>query len=99
MRPLFGGESRNRGRTTLCAFPSSTTPQEKQELLKNLIACPNHEKEEVVYLCKDHDKTCCFKCAIADHRKCEEVKVICDILNYLQVKTVLIDFQQQGERL
>ncbi|KAH3802825.1 hypothetical protein DPMN_156515 [Dreissena polymorpha] len=50
-------------------------PQEIQELLKNLIACPNHEKEEVVYLCKDHDMTCCNKCAMADHRKCEEVKV------------------------
>ncbi|KAH3802822.1 hypothetical protein DPMN_156512 [Dreissena polymorpha] len=44
------------------------------ELLKSLLACPNHEKEEVAYLCKDHDMTCCNKCAMADHRKCEEVK-------------------------
>ncbi|XP_052224360.1 transcription intermediary factor 1-beta-like [Dreissena polymorpha] len=79
-------------------------PQEIQELLKNLIACPNHEKEEVVYLCKDHDMTCCNKCAMADHRKCEEVKVLSDILNDIKVdctglKIVLQDFQQQGERL
>ncbi|KAH3802845.1 hypothetical protein DPMN_156536 [Dreissena polymorpha] len=79
-------------------------PKEIQKLLKNLIACPNHEKEEVVYLCKDHDMTCCNKCAIADHRKCEEVKVLSDILNDMKVdctglKIVLHDFQQQGERL
>ncbi|KAH3802763.1 hypothetical protein DPMN_156446 [Dreissena polymorpha] len=79
-------------------------PQEIKELLKSLLACPNHEKEEVVYLCKDHDMTCCNKCAMAHHRKCEEVKVLSDILNDIKVdcsglKTVLHDFQQQGERL
>ncbi|KAH3839755.1 hypothetical protein DPMN_113191 [Dreissena polymorpha] len=35
-------------------------PREIQEPLKNLIDYPNHDKEEV--------------CAMADHRKCEEVK-------------------------
>ncbi|KAH3802788.1 hypothetical protein DPMN_156472, partial [Dreissena polymorpha] len=79
-------------------------PQEIQELLKNLIACPNHENEEVVYLCKDHDMTCCNKCVMADHRMCDEVKVLSDILNDIKVdctglKIVLHDFQQQGERL
>ncbi|KAH3702229.1 hypothetical protein DPMN_077237 [Dreissena polymorpha] len=56
-------------------------PKEIHEFLKNLIACPNHEKQEVVYLCKDHDMSCCNKCAMADHRKCEEVKVLSDIVN------------------
>ncbi|KAH3802744.1 hypothetical protein DPMN_156424 [Dreissena polymorpha] len=79
-------------------------PQEKKELLKSLIACPNHEKEKVVYLCKDHETTCCNKCAMADHRKCEEVKVLSDFLNDINVdctglKTLLHDLQQQGERL
>ncbi|KAH3802749.1 hypothetical protein DPMN_156431 [Dreissena polymorpha] len=46
-------------------------PQEIQDLLKKLTTCPNHEKEEMVYLCKDHDVKCCSKCALADHRKCE----------------------------
>ncbi|KAH3802799.1 hypothetical protein DPMN_156483 [Dreissena polymorpha] len=32
-------------------------PKEIQALLKSLIACQNHETEEVVYLCKDHDTT------------------------------------------
>ncbi|KAH3802844.1 hypothetical protein DPMN_156535 [Dreissena polymorpha] len=75
-----------------------------QELLKSLMACPNHEKEEVVYLCKDHDTTCCNKCAMADHRKCEEVKVLSDIVHDTNVdcfalKTVLHDLQQQSENL
>ncbi|KAH3803077.1 hypothetical protein DPMN_156777 [Dreissena polymorpha] len=88
---------------TLCDI-ADVPPQEIKELLKSLLACPNHEKEEVVYLCKDHDMTCCNKCAMADHRKCEEVKVLSDILNDIKVdcsglKTVLHDFQQQGERL
>ncbi|KAH3802829.1 hypothetical protein DPMN_156519, partial [Dreissena polymorpha] len=88
---------------TLCDI-ADVPPQEIKELLKSLLAFPNHEKEEVVYLCKDHDMTCCNKCAMADHRKCEEVKVLSDILNDIKVdcsglKTVLHDFQQQGERL
>ncbi|KAH3802794.1 hypothetical protein DPMN_156478 [Dreissena polymorpha] len=60
-------------------------PPEIKELLKNLIACPNHEKEEVVYLCKDHDMTCCNKCAMSDHRKCEEVKALSNVLNDIKV--------------
>ncbi|KAH3839758.1 hypothetical protein DPMN_113195 [Dreissena polymorpha] len=41
---------------------------------------------------------------MADHRKCEEPKVLSDILNDIKVdcgglKTVLHDFQQEGERL
>ncbi|KAH3802770.1 hypothetical protein DPMN_156453 [Dreissena polymorpha] len=77
-------------------------PQEIKELLKSLIACPNHKNEEVVYLCKDHDVTCCNKCAMADHRKCEEVKVLSDIVHDIKVdcrglKTVFYSLQQQGE--
>ncbi|XP_052224358.1 uncharacterized protein LOC127840009 [Dreissena polymorpha] len=88
---------------TLCDI-ADVPPEEIKELLKSLLACPNHEKEEVVYLCKDHDMTCCNKCAMADHRKCEVVKVLSDILNDIKedcsgLKTVLHDFQQQGERL
>ncbi|KAH3802807.1 hypothetical protein DPMN_156491 [Dreissena polymorpha] len=65
---------------TLCDI-ADIPPREIKELLKSLLACPNHEKEEVVYLCKDHDMTCCNKCAMADHRKCEEVKVLSDIVH------------------
>ncbi|KAH3802855.1 hypothetical protein DPMN_156549 [Dreissena polymorpha] len=32
-------------------------PQEVKELLKSLITCPNHGKEEVVYSCKYHNVT------------------------------------------
>ncbi|XP_052224354.1 transcription intermediary factor 1-beta-like [Dreissena polymorpha] len=83
---------------------SDIPPQEIQELLKNLIACPNHAKEEVVYLCKDHDVICCTKCAMADHRKCEEVKILSDSLNDIKVdctemKTVLLEFEKHGDRL
>ncbi|KAH3802698.1 hypothetical protein DPMN_156377 [Dreissena polymorpha] len=79
-------------------------PQEIQDLLKSLTACPNHEKEEVVYLCKDHDVTCCSKCAMVYHRKCEEVKVLSDILHGIKVdcsglKTVLRQMQHKGESL
>ncbi|KAH3802687.1 hypothetical protein DPMN_156366 [Dreissena polymorpha] len=56
-------------------------PQEMQEHLKSLTACPNHKNEELAYLCKEHDVTCCSKCAIADHRKCKEVKLLSDILH------------------
>ncbi|XP_052220148.1 uncharacterized protein LOC127837262 [Dreissena polymorpha] len=88
---------------TLCDI-AAVPPPEIKELLKSLIACPNHEKEEAVYMCKDHDMTCCNKCAMADHRKCEEVKVLADILHDTKadcsaLKAVLHDLQQQGERL
>ncbi|KAH3802787.1 hypothetical protein DPMN_156471, partial [Dreissena polymorpha] len=88
---------------TLCDI-AAVPPPEIKELLKTLIACPNHESEEAVYLCKDHDMTCCHKCAMADHRKCEEVKVLADILHDTKadcsaLKAVLHDLQQQGERL
>ncbi|KAH3802795.1 uncharacterized protein LOC127837259 [Dreissena polymorpha] len=87
----------------LCDLADAPT-QEIHKFLKSLIACPNHEKEEVVYLCKDHDLPCCHMCAIADHRKCEEVMVLSDIVHNIKVdcsglKTVLHDLQQQGESL
>ncbi|KAH3722356.1 hypothetical protein DPMN_065314, partial [Dreissena polymorpha] len=83
---------------------SDVPPQDIQELLKRLITCPNHETEGVVYLCKDHDVTCCNKCALAEHRKCETLKVLADILHDIKVdctglKTSLYDLQQQGESL
>ncbi|KAH3802796.1 hypothetical protein DPMN_156480 [Dreissena polymorpha] len=104
MRSLFGGESRKRGRTTLWKDKGFQAPQEIHELLKRLIACPNHGKEEVVYLCKDHDTTCCNKCAMTDHRKCEELKVLDDIVHDTkadcsELKAVLHDLQQHGESL
>ncbi|KAH3802808.1 hypothetical protein DPMN_156493 [Dreissena polymorpha] len=79
-------------------------PQEVKELLRNLIICPNHGKEEVVYLCKDHDVTCCSKCAMADHRKCEEVKVLSDIVHDMNMdcttlSKMLLDLHQRGEIL
>ncbi|XP_052267465.1 uncharacterized protein LOC127869170 isoform X2 [Dreissena polymorpha] len=83
---------------------SDVPPQDIQEFLKRLITCPNHETEGVVYLCKDHDVTCCNKCALAEHRKCETLKVLADILHDIKVdctglKTILHDLQQQGESL
>ncbi|KAH3839760.1 hypothetical protein DPMN_113197 [Dreissena polymorpha] len=88
---------------SVCDF-ADVPPHEIQELLKSLIACPNHEKEEVIYLCKDHDMACCNKCAMTDHKKCEEVRVLSDIVHDLKadctgLKTVLHDLHQQGERL
>ncbi|KAH3802730.1 hypothetical protein DPMN_156410 [Dreissena polymorpha] len=83
---------------------SDVPPQEIQELLKRLIACPNHETERAVLLCKDHDVTCCNTCALAEHRKCETLKVLADFLHEIKVdciglKTVLHDLHQQGESL
>ncbi|KAH3802747.1 uncharacterized protein LOC127837264 [Dreissena polymorpha] len=79
---------------------SDVPPQEIQELLKRLIACPNHETERVVHLCKDHDVTCCNTCALAEHRKCETLKVLADIkVDCTGLKTILHDLQQQGESL
>ncbi|XP_052220158.1 uncharacterized protein LOC127837270 [Dreissena polymorpha] len=43
--------------------------------------------------------TCCNKCAMADHRKCDEVKVHDIKVDCIGSKIVLHDFQQQGERL
>ncbi|KAH3802695.1 hypothetical protein DPMN_156374 [Dreissena polymorpha] len=87
----------------LCEL-SDLPPPDIQDLLKSLTACPNHQKEEVVFLCKDHDVTCCNKCAMADHRKCEEVKVISDILHIMKtdcsgLKTTLREMRQQGASL
>ncbi|XP_045206205.2 uncharacterized protein LOC123558389 [Mercenaria mercenaria] len=46
--------------------------------IKKLSKCPNHESEEVKYLCKNHDKLCCNQCAIAAHRKCELIVSLAD---------------------
>ncbi|KAH3803033.1 E3 ubiquitin-protein ligase TRIM33-like [Dreissena polymorpha] len=86
-----------------CDF-AEAPPKEMQGYLKNLIACPKHEREEAVYLCKDHDVTCCSKCETADHRKCKEVKVLSDTTkamkgDFSELKTVLHELQQQGEIL
>ncbi|KAH3802850.1 hypothetical protein DPMN_156543 [Dreissena polymorpha] len=83
---------------------SEVPHQDIQELLKRLMACPNHEAEGAVYLCIDHDVTCCNKCALAVHRKCETLKVLADILHDIKVdcnglRTILHDLQQQGESL
>ncbi|KAH3838119.1 hypothetical protein DPMN_111525 [Dreissena polymorpha] len=107
--PLCDYSKRDHARITaskrhkLCEL-EDVPPSEIQELLKNLIACPNHDKDEVVYLCKDHDTTCCNKCAMSDHRKCEEVKVLSDFVHDIKmdcsgVRTLLHDLKPQGENL
>lgn len=42
----------------------------KLEFLAVVEKCENHPKEEVKYLCKDHDQLCCNECAIVEHRRC-----------------------------
>ncbi|XP_052224368.1 uncharacterized protein LOC127840019 [Dreissena polymorpha] len=85
---------------TFCDF-AEAPPKEMQGFLKNLIACRKHEREEAVFLCKDHDVTCCSKCETADHRKCKEVKVLSDTMkgDCSELKTGLRELQQQGEIL
>ncbi|KAH3755149.1 hypothetical protein DPMN_189836 [Dreissena polymorpha] len=63
-------------------------PIEISDFLKSLIVCPNHDNEEVVYLCKVHDVACCNKCVIVKHRNCNELRVLADIPSNLNAEGV-----------
>ncbi|KAH3897755.1 hypothetical protein DPMN_021950 [Dreissena polymorpha] len=46
------------------------------KLLKELTTCPNHQSEEVVYICIDEDQLFCSQCANTRHRKCGQLETI-----------------------
>ncbi|XP_045203421.2 uncharacterized protein LOC123556599 [Mercenaria mercenaria] len=51
---------------------------DKLDFLKSLTKCPEHQSEEVRYICKDHDQLCCNECAIVKHRKCDHIVSLSD---------------------
>lgn len=58
------------------------------DFVKNLTKCKNHLREDVRYLCKDHDQLCCNECAIISHRKCKSLVSLAD--------SATSDFQKRG---
>jgi len=59
---------------------SDGPPEEVIAQLSVLVACPLHKSEDVVYICRDHDQTCCSQCANTVHRKCDKLDVIEDLI-------------------
>ncbi|KAH3715577.1 hypothetical protein DPMN_058288 [Dreissena polymorpha] len=51
-------------------------PAHVVQLMKELITCPNHQSEEVVYICVDEDLPCCNQCANTKHRQCRQLETI-----------------------
>ncbi|KAH3717775.1 hypothetical protein DPMN_060571 [Dreissena polymorpha] len=51
-------------------------PSHVVHLMKELTTCPNHQAEEVVYVCVDEDKLCCNQCANTQHRQCKRLDTI-----------------------
>ncbi|XP_045181714.2 E3 ubiquitin-protein ligase TRIM33-like [Mercenaria mercenaria] len=54
--------------------------------------CPDHEDQFMQYYCKDHKQQCCPVCAVAVHRRCENVFDMAKLGK--EIRT-----QQKGERL
>ncbi|KAH3897752.1 hypothetical protein DPMN_021947 [Dreissena polymorpha] len=51
-------------------------PAHVVQLMKKLTTCPNHQSEEVVYICVDEDQLCCIQCANTTHRHCRQLETI-----------------------
>ncbi|XP_052254782.1 uncharacterized protein LOC127860615 isoform X2 [Dreissena polymorpha] len=64
--------SKNHKLSTVAEAPSCNVVK----LLKKLTTCPNHQSEEVVYICINEDQLCCNQCANTSHRKCRQLETI-----------------------
>ncbi|XP_053402619.1 uncharacterized protein LOC128557959 [Mercenaria mercenaria] len=77
----------------LCNLGDGESDVAQFDYLKSLTKCPEHQAEEVRYICKDHDQLCCNECAIVRHRKCDHMISIADELSKLEISDQDIDFR------
>ncbi|XP_045194845.2 uncharacterized protein LOC123550481 [Mercenaria mercenaria] len=77
----------------LCNLGDGESDVAQFDFLKSLTKCPEHQREEVRYICKDHDQLCCNECAIVRHRKCDDMISIADELSKLEISDQDIDFR------
>ncbi|XP_053388896.1 uncharacterized protein LOC123550714 [Mercenaria mercenaria] len=77
----------------LCNLGDGESDVAQFDFLKSLTKCPEHQAEEVRYICKDHDQLCCNECAIVRHRKCDHMISIADELSKLEILDQDIDFR------
>ncbi|XP_045195076.2 E3 ubiquitin-protein ligase TRIM71-like [Mercenaria mercenaria] len=77
----------------LCNLGDGESNLAQFDFLKSLTKCPEHQAEEVRYICKDHDQLCCNECAIVRHRKCDYMISIADELSKLEISDQDLDFR------
>ncbi|KAL3892080.1 hypothetical protein ACJMK2_004317 [Sinanodonta woodiana] len=53
--------------------------------LSKLDACNKHSKKRIKFICCDHETPCCNTCVILEHRKCERVITVDDMLKSFDV--------------
>ncbi|XP_053380175.1 uncharacterized protein LOC128548766 [Mercenaria mercenaria] len=75
---IFHQRLESLSRHKLCNLDDGKTDTDKLDFLKSLTKCPEHQSEEVRYMCKDHDQLCCNDCAIVKHRNCEHMVSLSD---------------------
>ncbi|KAH3715580.1 hypothetical protein DPMN_058291 [Dreissena polymorpha] len=70
-------------------------PAHVVQLMKELTTCPNHQSEDVVYICVDEDQLCCNQLANTSHRQCRRVEKIDKCLKYDIVKEISCALEQK----
>ncbi|KAH3796475.1 uncharacterized protein LOC127836932 [Dreissena polymorpha] len=60
-----------------------------------LLKCDVHKEENLASFCKDHSKLCCNTCAFHNHRQCETVMLLTDMVKNTStdLKQVLVTIQ------
>ncbi|KAL3892077.1 hypothetical protein ACJMK2_004314 [Sinanodonta woodiana] len=53
--------------------------------ISTLQACQKHYSKRIKYFCEDHNTLCCNSCVILEHRKCERVCTIEDMLKLFDI--------------
>ncbi|KAK3586787.1 hypothetical protein CHS0354_016962 [Potamilus streckersoni] len=55
--------------------------------------CSSHSSERIKFFCGDHNRLCCNTCVILEHRKCDRVTTVDDMITSSDVKTKLINVE------
>lgn len=82
----FHQKMKSLARHKLYAIGDGKTCVEELEILRAITKCPEHQTENVRYICKDHDQLCCNECAIIKHRKCDHMVSIADEIAITGIK-------------
>ncbi|KAL3891958.1 hypothetical protein ACJMK2_004200 [Sinanodonta woodiana] len=53
--------------------------------MSTIEACHRHNKKRIKFFCGDHETLCCNTCVILEHRKCERVITVDDMLKSFDV--------------
>ncbi|KAH3738371.1 hypothetical protein DPMN_045005 [Dreissena polymorpha] len=74
-RQLFTNHSTH-GRGNMKKWPVAKTVEDF------LLKCDVHKEENLAMFCKDHCKLCCNNCAFLNHRQCQTVMILSDLVKH-----------------